>query len=146
MDHAERHRLASRIRAGLQRHLGAGIDVDAMLSQPEYAREVMLVCQGLNDVELKDLAGQFEQASAGQPKPMPRVSGNAVPELTQQALPRAPRAPGSPPESASAPQDAAWAHDTSGFGVTRSAPWSEEEWSPRSRLRLGHWFRRDSRR
>lgn len=148
MDQAERHQIANRIHVALQRHFGAGIDVAAMLARPDYAREVMYVCQGLDDAELRQLAGDFERASAHRPKPMPVPSGN-VPVLTQQAGPAIPRAPGFAPRSpgAAAPQDAAWSRDSSGFGVTQTAEWHDEDSTPPrgSRLRIGNWFRRESR-
>lgn len=152
MDPTERLRIAGRIDLALSRHFGDGIDVSALLSQPDYAREVMYVCRGLEDAELKDLARRFERLTAGLTRPRPGV---AVPELTRAEAPP-PRRP------TDAPQDAAWSQDTSGFGLTRTPELHDEIDAPQRPApadvdaspspargglrRLGQWFRRDGSR
>jgi hypothetical protein len=53
--------LATRIHHALLRHLGSGIDVGAMLAREGYAREVLYVCEGCGDAELKALGEQFKR-------------------------------------------------------------------------------------
>jgi len=53
--------LATRIHHALLRHLGSGIDVGSMLAREGYAREVLYVCEGCGDAELKALGEQFKR-------------------------------------------------------------------------------------
>ena len=62
--------LATRIHHALLRHLGSGIDVGAMLAREGYAREVLYVCEGCGDAELKALGEQFMRLRG----PVPRVA------------------------------------------------------------------------
>ena len=110
-------RIAARIHFILKRDLGEGINVAAMLSDANEAREVLFVCQASGNPELASLARQF--VTAGK---------LAKPE----------------PIKADAPQDAAWSRDTSGFGVTRPPePPTPEESSWRSATQ---WLRRSASR
>ncbi|HET7792745.1 MAG TPA: hypothetical protein VFL64_05105 [Rhizobacter sp.] len=84
-------RIATRIHFILKRDLGEGINVAAMLSDANEAREVLFVCQASGNAELVSLARQFINAGK-----------LAKPASTK----------------SEAPQDAAWARNTSGFGVT----------------------------
>jgi len=61
--------IASRISALLQRELGQGIDATRMLSEPMYARDVLLVCEAMEDGELAELVPQFRAALAGAADP-----------------------------------------------------------------------------
>ena len=61
--------LATRIHHALLRHLGSGIDVGAMMVREGYAREVLYVCEGCGDAELKSLGEQFKRLRG----PTPRV-------------------------------------------------------------------------
>jgi hypothetical protein len=63
--------LATRIHHALLRHLGSGIDVGAMLTREGYAREVLYVCEGCGDAELKALGEQFKRARPPLPAPRP---------------------------------------------------------------------------
>lgn len=147
MDSTERLRIAGLIQAGLARRLKFSIDLPSMLSMPAYAREVLFVCQGLEDPELVSLAAEYERAAARAAKPMPRIrtpeSGLAAPPPAMAR--HAPELPVA--DAVPAPQDAAWARDTSGFGVTRSPePGDEETGTARpARQWLGRWFRRETR-
>jgi hypothetical protein len=140
MNHTtERRQLAARIDQALQRQLGTGIRVETMIEQETYAREVLFVCEGLEDDELRGLAREYEGMLKRSPRAMPPVLTTAV---------AAGDAPREWPISATlpAPQDAAWARDTSGFGLTRPAE-ADSEFAPSGaratpRLRLGSWFRR----
>ncbi len=68
-----RLRSATRIHHLLARHLGAGIDVGAMLKREDYAREVLFVCDASDDAELHALAAQFRAAAAAAgTAPIPR--------------------------------------------------------------------------
>ena len=59
--------LATRIHHALLRHLGSGIDVGAMLVRERYAREVLYVCEGCGDAELKALGEQFKRLRGPEP-------------------------------------------------------------------------------
>jgi hypothetical protein len=48
--------IATKIHFFLMRELGKGIDVEKMLQQPRYARDVLLVCDACRGTELADLA------------------------------------------------------------------------------------------
>lgn len=59
-----RLRIATRIHYALRRWLGQGIDVERMLLRPAYAKEVLHVCHGCGDIELRALAIDFEALPA----------------------------------------------------------------------------------
>lgn len=107
-------RIATRIHFILKHELGEGINVAAMLSDPREEREVLYVCVAMGKPELSALAHQFVTARA-----------LAEPDLSQ----------------ADAPQDAAWARNTSGFGLSPSTdaapPAAPARRSPRLWLRRG---------
>lgn len=52
-------KIAQRINLLLQRELAQGIDVQRMLAQPLYARDVLLVCDAVRGSDLAMLAQQF---------------------------------------------------------------------------------------
>ncbi len=85
-------RIAARIHFILKRDLGEGINVAAMLSDANEAREVLFVCQASGNPELVSLARQY--INAGKLAKPEQAKGDA-------------------------PQDAAWSRNTSGFGVTQ---------------------------
>jgi hypothetical protein len=69
-------RIANRINLLLLRELGQGIDVKRMISQPRYARDVLLVCDARPGTDIASLALHFrhvrrEQAN-GESSPPPR--------------------------------------------------------------------------
>jgi hypothetical protein len=105
-----RLRTATRIHYLLVRYLGDGIDVRGMLRRDDYAREVLLVCEASDDPELHALARQYRDAPA-------LVADTA----------------------AAAPQDAAWARDTSGFGFTPTPALIGEITLPQMR-RGARWY------
>ncbi len=110
-------RIATRIHFILKRDLGEGINVAAMLSDANEAREVLFVCQASGNPELVSLARQYVNAG----------------KLAKPALAKN-----------DAPQDAVWARNTSGFGVSQAAELSApEESSWRSATQ---WLRRSSQR
>ena len=111
-------RIATRIHFILKRDLGEGINVAAMLSDANEAREVLFVCQASGNPELVSLARQYVNAG----------------KLAKPAL----------VAKSDAPQDAAWASNTSGFGVTQASELSApEESSWRSATQ---WLRRGASR
>lgn len=85
-----RMQLAQRIHKLLVKEIEHAIEVERLLADPRYARDVLLVCEAVPGVELGALAALFREASAGQPA-----------------------SPGH------APQANDWGRDTSGFGVTQ---------------------------
>lgn len=98
---ANRLRIATKIHFAVRRYLGEGLDVGAMLKDAAYATEVLYVCRGSRDPELCTLADQFEAA------PRVELARTAPRQAEQQQRP--------------APQDALWAQNTTGFGLTRPA-------------------------
>ena len=100
MDTSIRLRLATRIHFALLRHYGEDVEVGTLLKNEAEANEALWVCDASGDAELTALARQFRAAS--------RDEGNA------RAKPKA------------APQDAAWARDTSGFGLSRPLDLEEQ--------------------
>lgn len=116
MSNQVQFRIAARIHFILKRDLGEGINLTAMLSDPDEAREVLFVCQASGNRELVSLARQFVHAGK-----------LAAPEAAVKA---------------DGPQDAAWARHTSGFGISPPAPAGPEERSWRSATQ---WLRRGPR-
>ncbi|MBX3620246.1 MAG: hypothetical protein KF891_09725 [Rhizobacter sp.] len=110
-------RIATRIHFILKRDLGEGINVAAMLGDPNEAREVLFVCQASGNPELVSLARQYVNAG--------KLAGQDTPRQD-------------------APQDAAWARNTSGFGVSRPPPIAEPE--ERSWRSATLWLRRGASR
>ncbi len=62
MNHQHRLQLANRIHLQLTRDLGHGIDVQRLLADVRYARDVLLVCDALPQSDLPALSAQFRQA------------------------------------------------------------------------------------
>lgn len=124
-------RLATRIHFALLRRYGEAVEVDAFLNGDAEAREALWVCQASGDDELAALARQFSTpagAKASRASRRERVA--ALPAPTP------------------APQDAAWARNTSGFGVSRP-PELDDAGTPRqvsySRFNPLGWLRRSAR-
>jgi hypothetical protein len=86
-----RLQLASRIQLLLFRELGDRIDIERLLVNDVYARDVLLVCDAIGTEEFMTLAARFREASRGD-----AAGGRA-------------------------PQDTDWSGDTSGFGVSHPA-------------------------
>ena len=95
MDTSLRLRTATRIHFALLRHYGEGIEVGTLLKNEADAREALWVCDASGDAELAGLARQFRGICKAE-----APAGRKV-------------------RAAAAPQDAAWARNTSGFGVSR---------------------------
>ncbi len=88
--------LAQRIHQLLLREIDHAIEVERLLADPRYARDVLLVCEAVPGGELVPLAALFREASR-------------------------PTA-GQPDEPGHAPQPNDWSRDTSGFGVSQPPP------------------------
>ena len=128
-------RIAARIHYILKGMLGEGIDVAAMLNDPAEAREILYVCQASDNAELVALANQFFIASE-----VARLA-----DASSLSRPKGTAAAGAKPTvagAASAPQDAAWSRDTSGFGLSQPAdlptqPNARTRWLKQFAQRLG---------
>ena len=94
----DRLQIAARIHFMLLREIGQGIDIEQMLGQPRYERDVLLVCDACRDSELANLARQYRQTMA------PAVPAPAA-EATR---------PGG-----HAPRPNEWSRATTGFGISR---------------------------
>jgi hypothetical protein len=97
LDPTARLRVATRVHFALLRHHGEQVSVSTLLQGGNEMREALWVCEASNHAELVALAAQFTQLA------------QVMPEAAALA-----------PEPA-APQDAAWAQDTSGFGISSPA-------------------------
>ncbi len=91
-----RQQIARRIHQLLLREIGHEIQIERLLFEPRYARDVLLVCDACPGGELVPLAALFRQADTALPHPAP-VPGHAR-------------------------QPTEWARDTSGFGVSQPTP------------------------
>ena len=108
----QRFRLATRIHFALLRQYGVDVDVASLLKGSPEGREALWVCQASNDRELVALAVQFERRRRVRREP------------------------------ADAPQDAAWARDTSGFGISVPAELvATPRAAPRELLKPSSWLR-----
>ncbi|MEK8053544.1 hypothetical protein AACH10_25025 [Ideonella sp. DXS22W] len=96
-----RLQIAQRIHDLLLGEIGHGIQIERLLGDARYARDVLLVCDACVGSELMALAALFRDLTARQPAPA--------------AL--GPADPPAPPGHAMQPND--WARDTSGFGLTQ---------------------------
>lgn len=56
--------IAQRMHQGLLRELGQGLDVQQLLVDARYARDVLLACDGFADNELSLLSAQFRRVAA----------------------------------------------------------------------------------
>jgi hypothetical protein len=114
-----RFRLATRIHFALLRKYGEDVDVAALLKGSSEAREALWVCEASDDRELVELATQFKRLAAKPPRPAQNV------------------------EAADAPQDAAWARNTSGFGATMPSAFDPSSPAPaRALLKPSSWLRK----
>jgi hypothetical protein len=111
--------IATRIHHFLVRELGRGIDVEKMLHQPRYARDVLLVCDACRGSELAELASSFREARRHAERPDTASSD--------------------PPGHSARPTE--WSRNTTGFGVSR--PLEESAEGPEARpVEDRGWFER----
>lgn len=114
---ASRLQIATRIHFLLLRDLGQGIDIEQMLQQPRYERDVLLVCDACHGSELAALAQEYRRA-------LPAPTG------TQ-----------SPAGHTRQPID--WSRASTGFGVTRPMEGTPEPGTtPKAKTRAGAAARR----
>jgi hypothetical protein len=114
VDTSLRLRTATRIHFALLRQYGEDVGISRLLKNEADAHEALWVCDASGDAELVDLARQFRRICAAEARPAAKA--------------------------AAAPQDAAWARDTSGFGVSRPAALDP----PASAFGSSHWLRPSS--
>jgi hypothetical protein len=110
--------LVTDIDTQLRHYLGQGVDVQRTLVDTRYARDVLLVCDGMTGTDLPELSRQFREASRGLRVALP-VLRTAV--RIESPAPRAEQVDAPDSRSAGAgghepgpPQG--WARNTSGFG------------------------------
>jgi len=109
VDTTIRLRIATRIHFALLRHYGEQVDVAGLLRGDDEAREALWVCEGSGHAELMNLAKQFNDATETETAAAARRARRADRH----------RAAAAPTAARPAPQDAVWAQDTSGFGISR---------------------------
>ena len=114
-----RLQIAQQLHVLLEREIGHSIEVERLLGEPRYARDVLLVCDALPNAELRALAalfrGHLPQAAA--------ASARApAPQAVQPAKPAPPAAGTRADTPGHAQQPTEWSRDTSGFGLSRPAP------------------------
>jgi hypothetical protein len=124
-----RLRIANRIHFALLRQYGEHVEVGNLLKNEADSREALWVCEASGDAELTALARQFRHANRASAR-----TSTGAPKGADRATPRA----------AAAPQDAAWAQNTSGFGVSRDIGLDSVPALPAasSWLRPSNWLRR----
>ena len=66
--------IAQRLYPALLREIGHAIEIERLLSEPRYARDVLLVCEACPDGDLPTLAAQFRACA-----PMPVVQADWPP-------------------------------------------------------------------
>jgi NAD-specific glutamate dehydrogenase len=120
VDTSIRLRIATRIHFALLRHYGEDVEVGTLLRNEADAREALWVCDASGDAELAALARQFRHAE---------------------------RAEAKAPPAQRAPQDLAWARNTSGFGLTRPLELEEAAasgFAASSWLKPSTWLKRSA--
>ena len=117
-----RFRLATRIHFALLRKYGEDVDVGSLLKGSPEAREALWVCEASDDRELVELAAELKRLA------------KAAARLVK------------PVQVADAPQDAAWARNTSGFGATLPLDLDVPNHAPAARalLKPSTWLRKSA--
>ncbi len=114
MDISTRLRIATRIHFALLRQYGEHVEIGSLMKGGADAREAMFVCEASNDLELATLARRLRHADRA--------------ESRSAAKP--------------APQEAAWADNTTGFGVSRPLGLDDAAAASSSWLSPSTWLRR----
>ncbi len=147
VDTTIRLRIATRIHFALLRHYGEQVDVAGLLRGDADAREALWVCEASGHAELVNLATQFNDATNVEAAADARRARRA--DREEAATRVSTRMAVSTAATRPAPQDAAWAQNTSGFGVSRQpeaadsthgAPASEQ--APAGWQLAARWLRR----
>ena len=113
MESHTRLSLAIRIHFALLRHYGEDVPVSTLIADEAEAREALWVCEASGLADLMQLAKAFR----AMPKSMPAAAARGA-----------------------APQELAWGHDTSGFGITQPPPVALEP-NPLNRgWSIGRWL------
>jgi hypothetical protein len=118
VDTSTRLRIATRIHFALLRQYGEHVEIGRLMKAGADVREAIWVCEASGDADLAALARQLRHAERAESKA---------------AAPKA-----------AAPQDAAWARDTSGFGVSRPLELEEPGSTASSWLRPSSWLKRNT--
>jgi hypothetical protein len=103
VDTSTRLRIATRIHFALLRHYGAKVEIGALMKAEGDVREAIWVCEASGDAELAAMARQLRLANDEEAAPVAPVA----------------TAPVATAPVAATPQEAPWAGNTSGFGVSR---------------------------
>ena len=120
-----RLQLAQCLFQSLLRELDHSIEVERLLGDPRYARDVLLVCDASAGSELPALAALFRASAppVGRRASATSAAGS-TPEAVRPAAPQ-PAVPGPAARPQHSPGHArqanAWSRDASGFGVSRPA-------------------------
>jgi hypothetical protein len=130
VDPTNRLRIATRIHFALLRHYDEDVAISRLLAGGAEAREALWVCEASAHEELITLAGQLAVANK-QERRAARVPGADVRT-----------APAPIAAQGSTPQDMAWAHDTSGFGVSRLPSFMDPPTTISHWLKPSTWLRR----
>ncbi len=120
MDTSTRLRIATRIHFALLRQYGEQVEVGSLMKGGADVREAMWVCEASGDAELVSLVRQLRHVD--------RAEAKAA--AAKQAAMNA------------APQDAAWARHSSGFGLSRPLDLEVPTPGSTSWLRPSSWLRR----
>jgi hypothetical protein len=120
-----RLQIAQSLFQSLLRELDHSIELERLLGDPRYARDVLLVCDACPGGDLPALAAMLRATAP----PVGRRAGDTpaaglAPATVQATIPpRAAPAPatGQPDSPGHARQANDWSRDTSGFGVSRPA-------------------------
>ena len=121
MDTSSRLRIATRIHFALLRHYGEKVEIGALMKGEGDVHEALWVCEASGDPELAAMARQLKLASraeAGRVRPAAAAAGPS-------------------------PQDAAWSHNTSGFGVSRPMGLEAKPAATGGWLSPSTWMRRN---
>lgn len=118
MDTSTRLRIATRIHFALLRQYGEHVEIGSLMKAGADVREAIWVCEASGDANLAALARQLRHAERAESK-------TAAPK-------------------AAAPQDVAWARDTSGFGLSRPLELEGVGSVSSSWLRPSSWLKRNT--
>jgi hypothetical protein len=110
VDPTNRLRIATRIHFALLRHFDEDVAVSTLLAGDADAREALWVCEASQREELVALAAQFNAVNKQEARAAKQRT-SSVRSVTKPATAGA--------RAGNAPQDLAWAQDSSGFGVSR---------------------------
>ena len=118
MDTSTRLRIATRIHFALLRQYGEHVEIGSLMKGGADVREALWVCEASGDADLVSLVQRLKQEARA-------------------ARPAATKAP-------AAPQEAAWARNTTGFGLSGVIGLDEPAAGAASWLHPSSWLKRGS--